>query len=149
MGRIRIAVPVLSACLVLAGCGQSGGDPDPRELGGADVTPSATSEPGPTAEPGPIRRGDPTLPPPQRPSQTLTPGGPGVTPEGGLMTITGTITEGVEVGCLLLDGYLLIGGDKQVIRAGAQVTVTGQIRPDIMTTCQQGTPFQVRTVKPA
>lgn len=64
-------------------------------------------------------------------------------------TLTGTVTAGVEPGCLLLDGYLLVGGDPGVIRAGARITVTGRVVADLMTTCQQGTPFVVRSAEPA
>lgn len=59
------------------------------------------------------------------------------------VTVTGTVTEGVEPGCLLLDTYLLIGGPAEVLRAGARVTVTGRVEADLMTTCQQGTPLRV------
>jgi hypothetical protein len=58
-------------------------------------------------------------------------------------TLTGTVTAGVEANCLLLDGYLLIGGDPAVVRAGARVIVHGRVDRDLMTTCQQGTPFVV------
>lgn len=70
-------------------------------------------------------------------------------PSASEMTITGTVTVGVEVGCLLLDGYLLIGGDPDVVRGGARVTVTGRVDRDLMTTCQQGTPFVVTSARPA
>jgi hypothetical protein len=65
------------------------------------------------------------------------------------MTLTGTVVPGVEAGCLLLDGYLLLGGPREVIHAGARVTVTGHVRPDVLTICQQGTPFVVETAHPA
>ncbi len=63
-------------------------------------------------------------------------------------TLTGTVTAGVEHGCLLLDGYLLVGGDPTVIHAGAQITVTGRVVPDLVTTCQQGTPLVVLSARP-
>ncbi|HEU5110476.1 MAG TPA: hypothetical protein VFT95_18195 [Micromonosporaceae bacterium] len=63
--------------------------------------------------------------------------------------LTGVVRQGVEAGCLLLDGYLLLGGDRAVVRAGARVTVTGRVDSGVMTTCQQGTPFQVETAAPA
>jgi hypothetical protein len=66
-----------------------------------------------------------------------------------LCTLTGTVTAGVEPHCLLLDGYLLVGGDRAVIRAGARLTVTGRVAPDLVTTCQQGTPLVVTTARPA
>jgi hypothetical protein len=65
-----------------------------------------------------------------------------------LNTLTGTVVAGVEANCLLLNQYLLVGGDRSKLRAGAKVTVTGRARPDLMTTCQQGTPFQVEAVQP-
>jgi mannose/fructose/N-acetylgalactosamine-specific phosphotransferase system component IIC len=51
---------------------------------------------------------------------------------------------------LMTDGgasYLLIGGDRQLIMSGNRVEVTGKVQPDLMTTCQQGTPFAVATVR--
>ena len=66
-----------------------------------------------------------------------------------LRTLTGTVSAGVEHGCLLLDGHLLVGGDRGVIRAGARVTVTGRVVPDLVTTCQQGVPFVVTSARPA
>ncbi len=64
-------------------------------------------------------------------------------------TLTGTVTAGVEHQCLLLDGYLLVGGDRTLIRAGAHLTVTGRVVPDLVTTCQQGTPLVVTSARPA
>ncbi|WP_374272827.1 hypothetical protein [Actinoplanes sp. M2I2] len=66
-----------------------------------------------------------------------------------LRTLTGTVTAGVEPGCLLLDGYLLVGGDRTVVRAGLRITVTGRVVPDLVTTCQQGTPLVVTSAQPA
>ena len=65
-----------------------------------------------------------------------------------LRTLTGTVAAGVERGCLLLDDFLLVGGDRTVIRAGARITVTGRVVPDLVTTCQQGTPFVVTSARP-
>jgi hypothetical protein len=65
-----------------------------------------------------------------------------------LCTLTGTVTAGVEHGCLLLGDYLLVGGDRAVIRAGAHLTVTGRVVPDLVTTCQQGTPLVVTSARP-
>jgi hypothetical protein len=55
------------------------------------------------------------------------------------------VQAGVEGNCFLLDGYLLVGGPREVITAGARVTVTGEVRTGLMTTCQQGIPFLVRS----
>ena len=63
------------------------------------------------------------------------------------MTVRGTVSAGVENGCLLLDTgtaqYLLLGADPAIAVAGAVVEVSGRAEPGAMTTCQQGTPFQV------
>jgi hypothetical protein len=65
-------------------------------------------------------------------------------------TISGTITAGVEPGCLILDDHLLVIRDaalKPVAVVGASVTATGHADPGMMTTCQQGTPFVVSTIR--
>ena len=73
---------------------------------------------------------------------------------GSEMTITGTLQEGVEGTCVLLKTsdrlYQLIGGDRSKLQGStsAKVTVTGRIATGMMTTCQQGTPFQVTDVRP-
>lgn len=67
--------------------------------------------------------------------------------------LRGRVQEGVESGCLVLTTdqgqFLLLGGDPEVLRAGAEVVVEGAARPDQATTCQQGTPFTVREVRQA
>jgi hypothetical protein len=68
------------------------------------------------------------------------------------MTMTGEVQAGVEHGCLIMEfggkTYLLIGGDRAVVREGARVTVRGRPNPDLMTTCQQGEPFEVAEAHP-
>jgi len=69
-------------------------------------------------------------------------------------TLTGTITEGVESGCLVLTDEAgavlanLIGIDPATVTFEVTVEVTGKFQPDMMTTCQQGSPFAVATVQP-
>ncbi|MFF5234213.1 hypothetical protein [Dactylosporangium sp. NPDC000521] len=67
------------------------------------------------------------------------------------ITVSGQVVDGVEAGCVLLKTpdktYLLLGGDRAALQAGKQVTVTGRPTSDLMTTCQQGTPFQVSSVQ--
>lgn len=77
----------------------------------------------------------------------------GITEDGkgdGVTTLSGTISKGVEAGCVLLvhDGvtYNLVGGDKSLLAEGAEVEVTGAVAEGLMTTCQQGTPFKVDQV---
>ena len=69
------------------------------------------------------------------------------------IAVTGVVTAGVEPGCRLIsDGrtsYLLLGGDGELAKVGARVTVTGTIGENVMSTCQQGTPLQVKSVKAA
>ena len=81
---------------------------------------------------------------------TTTPGSTG----GGQVTVAGTVHAGVEPGCLLLHAdqgtvYLLVGGDRGKLRAGGRVQVTGRPAPDLLSTCQQGEPLQVASVRPA
>lgn len=64
--------------------------------------------------------------------------------------IVGVVEAGVERGCMLLrtatELYQLTGSVDPIIRPGAHLTVRGRPRPDLMTTCQQGVPFQVTEV---
>ncbi|BCJ66423.1 hypothetical protein GCM10009779_55380 [Polymorphospora rubra] len=150
MKRFRKVLPGLALCLVVGACAQDGtAAPSSRPTEGATVT-SPPAQPPPSGfEDLPVPTAKPT------PDPTATRPGPGATTAPGptrrppgLMTLTGTVTAGVEPGCFLLDGYLLVGGTPTV-RAGARVTVTGRVQADMMTTCQQGTPFVVETVEPA
>lgn len=93
---------------------------------------------------------------PQSPS-TTSPASPtsaaGESPSGPVKTLRGTVEEGVEAGCLVLntDGgaYLLLGGEQQAaLKPGAKVEVTGRIAADVASFCQQGAPFVVQSVKP-
>ena len=75
-------------------------------------------------------------------------------PPSGELTVTGTVTEGVEPNCLLLDAgggqrYLLVGGDRAELRAGSRVAVTGRVDRGLLSTCQQGEPLVVSAVEPA
>jgi hypothetical protein len=58
--------------------------------------------------------------------------------KGTRVTLTGIPERGVEASCLLLDKYLLIGGDRALLGSGAKVTVTGHTESDLMSFCQQG-----------
>ncbi|AGZ39836.1 hypothetical protein AFR_07735 [Actinoplanes friuliensis DSM 7358] len=112
--------------LALAGC--ANGSADSAEPAGAPAPASAVpSSAVPTEEPS---AGKPT--------------------ETGSKTLSGTITAGVEPNCLLLDDHLLIFDDaalKSVAKDGASVTVTGRAAQGMMTTCQQGTPFVVSSIR--
>jgi hypothetical protein len=73
-------------------------------------------------------------------------------PPAGELTVTGTVTEGVEPNCLLLDAgggqrYLLVGGDRAKLRAGSRVAVTGRVDQGLLSTCQQGEPLVVSAIE--
>ncbi|MET8230085.1 hypothetical protein ABZS77_05325 [Micromonospora sp. NPDC005298] len=142
----RLAVPALVLCAALAACGETN---DPTAPG-----PSAPATGQPSAEPSPSTAVPATSDPavtttPSAPVRRPKPGGPTLPPPVGATTLTGTITAGVEPNCVLLDGYLLLGGPRDLLVSGAKVTVTGRVEAGVMTTCQQGTPFQVETALPA
>ncbi|WP_373315526.1 hypothetical protein [Planosporangium mesophilum] len=144
MRRMRFVLSVMLVSGSLVGCAASGTNTAHSEPGGSSVSSSA-------AQPSPSYPED--LPPPSRegkmPGLPGRPGDPSSQPAG-TTTVTGTVTAGVEPGCMLLDGrYLLVGGPRDQLHDGARVAVTGRAQPDMMSTCQQGTPFIVESVKPA
>jgi hypothetical protein len=128
---------ILAAVAVLAAsaCASPGTSPEP----GAPAAPSSSAV---VESPGFV---DPGVPLETPPDMT---GKPGQSVD---VTVTGQVTAGVEPGCRLIsDGrnsYLLLGADENVAKVGAQVTVTGTVSEGMMTTCQQGTPLQVTSVK--
>jgi hypothetical protein len=124
LAGLLLAVALLAAC-----ADQDAGD------GGA-----ASGGSGPTTTPGT----SPSQPP------TTEPGSGGKRE----VTATGTVRAGVEPGCMLLKTdqgqvYLLVGGDRGQLREGNRVQVSGQLAPDLLSTCQEGQPLLVRSVKPA
>ncbi|HEX6968151.1 MAG TPA: hypothetical protein VF174_04960 [Micromonosporaceae bacterium] len=152
MRAIRITIIAALTGALLAGCGQAESGAPPTGSGAESMT--SPTQPG--ADPTPTT----PAPTPSTPVRPTGPSGAGVppvnespTPGGGQpgapIVLTGTIREGVEQGCLLLDDYLLVGGPRDVLRAGARVVVTGHPDPNLMTTCMQGTPFLVARAQPA
>ncbi|MGZ4634639.1 hypothetical protein [Oryzihumus sp.] len=118
---------VLSLCVALAGAGLAacGRATPPGASGASPGTPTFhTSE------------GDPTVAHP-KPSS------------GQHIRVVGTVTAGVEAGCLTLSSggteYLLLGGRSE-LHSGDRVEVEGVLQPDLLTTCQQGTPLVVQRV---
>src|SRR5690349_11644824 len=119
----RTVVPAALLLALSAGCANNTA---PIDAGGAPgpVTASPTASPAPTVSAAP-----------------------------GEITLTGTVTAGVEPNCLLLkDGtgdHLLITEDtklKSALQPGAEITVVGKSEPGLMTTCMQGKPFVVSSV---
>jgi hypothetical protein len=117
---------------LVAGCGRS---PDPAPT-------SATTPPATEA-------GTPTVTESATAGSSTTPSAQPATE----ITIRGIVAAGVEPGCTVLEvdsgpPYLLLGGDESVLKIGARVEVVGLPRPDLATTCQQGTPLQVSSAQP-
>lgn len=81
----------------------------------------------------------------------LSPSGPAGA-GGATVELTGTVEAGVERGCLVLldsEGLVLAtltGRPMADYPLGAMVTVTGRFQQGVMTTCQQGMPFQVSSI---
>ncbi|MFC7496313.1 MULTISPECIES: hypothetical protein [unclassified Nocardioides] len=116
--RVALVATALALGLGLAACGEDTTGDDGR----VSSTPSSDSEPLEDL------------------SRTPDPKGPQV-------RVEGTVTEGVEHGCLLLAAagqeYLLLGARPEV---GARVEVVGTVDRDAMTTCQQGVPLRVQEI---
>src|SRR5262245_31658574 len=137
MGTRRfVALAALLVALATAGCAQnSGGAAEP----GGSVSSSAPPN-GPGGSPSASWHINPPSPSDDKFPQ-------------GEMTLTGRVESGVEPGCMLMQAsgktYLLLGGNREVVRDGAWITVRGKPNPNLMTTCQQGLPFQVSEAHPA
>jgi hypothetical protein len=131
---------LLAACAGAgAGCGRGRPPPAPTTPAPSAPAPSAPapSAPAPSA-PAPA----PTTPAPGPPESSP--------PARGETTLTGQVIAGVEAGCRLLDTgaeqYLLTGEPADELAVGGTVTVRGRERPDLLSTCQQGIPFEVTEV---
>ena len=129
----RPGAVIAVAALLLTACGSAGdrgtaGSSRPA-VGATGGTPSAVT----TTEPAP------DLP------------SPSTSPAKGTrsLTVTGTLEQGVEVNCVLLGPYLLLGGPREILRPGRTLTVTGRLAEGVVTTCQQGTPLRVDQAVPA
>jgi hypothetical protein len=128
--RTRSSIVIVAILLALtAGCANTG------STSGSPASSSA-SPPAPTSsEPSPTK-------------------GRGTEPSGEI-TVTGKVVSGVEPGCRVLQttdkSYLLIaqGPQEQALKVGATVTVKGEVKSDMATTCMQGTPLVVSSVTPS
>jgi hypothetical protein len=123
----RAAAALLLAGVLVAACASTGG-------GDGAASPGVTTAPATPPTP------PTTVAPPTRPV--------------GKVTVTGTVTQGVEPGCLLLDAgaggpYLLVGGDRAMLPPGRRVAVTGRVDRSLLSTCQQGEPLIVASIEPA
>ena len=128
---------LLLAAFLLAGCAGPAGDPAAPEAPGTAPAPAATAAPAPTAAPvAPATQPDTD----QRPAVRV--------------IATGRVESGGGPGCLLLATdqgrtWLLVGGDRAVLAAGARVRVVGVPAPARTAGCQQGEPLRVRDATPA
>ncbi|GAB3074607.1 hypothetical protein [Phycicoccus sp. Root101] len=134
----------LSAVTLLGACGTGAGTTGGTgATTGGGTTGSSTSG-GAT----PPTSDTTTSPDPENPSVPARPGS-----KVRLVTVTGSVSDGVEAGCLLLtpiptdpNGPWLLIGKVAGIAAGQQVTVRGYRVEDMASTCQQGRPFRVEAV---
>ncbi len=141
MGRRRCAAVVLGLLFAgpaVAACAQGVNTAQP----GGNVSASSSATPEPTSS-------GPNTP---SPAGQPTPGSSFSGAKPGELTVRGEVHEGVEAGCILLQTdddklYLLLGGDRALIASAGRLEVIGEPQPDLMTTCQQGTPFQVTQVR--
>ncbi|AKT52531.1 hypothetical protein ADJ73_02445 [Arsenicicoccus sp. oral taxon 190] len=143
MGSVLLA-------LALAGCGGTGpAQPttsSPGTAAGQSPATSATTSPGasPTGPAQPTTPGG-TMTSPLVPSHDVSDSGKPAP----LRTVTGTVSAGVEAGCLVLtsaDGREVLQPLGGGLKVGDHVTVEGRDARGVATTCQQGMPFQVTRV---
>jgi hypothetical protein len=125
---LRPLAGLLLAGALLAACADAGDGGAASGGSGPTTTLGTSSPPPPTTEPGSGGKRE--------------------------VTATGTLRAGVEPGCVLLKAdqgpvYLLVGGDRGQLREGARVQVSGQLAPDLLSTCQEGQPLLVWSIKPA
>ena len=127
LAGVLLAVALLAACADQdAGNGSAAGGSEPTTAPETLPTAPTTSAPTPTTAPGSGKH---------------------------QLTATGTLRDGVEPGCLLLEAdqgtvYLLVGGDRGKLTAGGRAQVTGMLAPDLLSTCQEGKPLLVSSIKP-
>ena len=132
--RRSLVVTGFAIALAATGCASTSPGPAAGPSGSVSASTTGTGE-SPSAVPTP--EGTTTL----DPSLSV-----------GAVTLKGTVAEGVEAGCVVLNAdngavYLLLGGDPQVIVAGTRVEVQAVIQTDLVTTCQQGTPASVQSAR--
>lgn len=135
-----LLVTVLSAA-ALAGCAQGATGP-----GGASPTPSPSSSRSFATGP-PISTGKPPVTTPPLPGTS-----PSAPPVSAVVTLRGTMIEGVEAGCRILKAengksYELLGMDEALVKPGIRVEVRGRVALGMMSYCMQGAMFRVSTAR--
>ena len=153
------AVALLAACLLASCAGQPA-----ATVGPSSTSPAAShgSAPATSGSPGGTVPGT-NLPTPANPSATTPtpPSLPAAAPvptsgtPGARLTLRGTVEAGVEHGCLVLTDratgrrFTLTAGKPAIVKVGADLTVVGVIRTDLMSYCQQGPIFHVISATPS
>lgn len=144
MTMLVIVTIVAVGCTADAGDGQG----SPADEVTASEPTAPTSAPEPASTPAPPTPTEATAVPTRQPPEPVpTPTGkPGST-----ITVRGTVSEGVEAGCLIMNEYLLIVDEpdySNLVKVGARLEVTGYSDPTISSFCQQGIPFVVLAAVP-
>lgn len=139
MVTVRLVLPVVCAALLLSACGNA----TDQAAGAPTAAPTSTAFPTPVPVPS-----TPTSIPTG--TATKNPGPPGIPiGTGKPITVDGVIEGGVEPGCKVLTSgstmYLILGGKD--VPLGVPVRVEGILQPGVLSTCQQGTPLRVTSVK--
>jgi hypothetical protein len=152
--RALLTLSVAGAALLLSACGNAANEAGGGPTGAAPTSAGPTATAAPTATPSfqtPVPLpGTPTSVPTG--TATKRPGPPGIPipiGTGRAVTLDGVIEAGVEPGCKVLTTgstmYLVLGGKD--VPLGVPVRVEGVLQPGVLSTCQQGTPLRVTSVK--
>jgi hypothetical protein len=137
-----VAAAAVMAWLLLAGCAAP-----PAERGSASGGAASTLGPPSSTAPGSPSTSAPA--PSTAPPAPPTSAGKG----SGQVVVRGTVRNGVEPGCVLLDGqdkqaYLLLDARRGQLQAGARVEVVGQPVDHLASFCGEGSALSVVSVRP-
>ncbi|HLL65064.1 MAG TPA: hypothetical protein VK453_04865 [Micromonosporaceae bacterium] len=143
----RVLGPVAAMAVVLglfAGC--DAGTPQTDGVTGSPVVPTGSLDPSEPAAPSTPSASVPASDPAGPGSGNPLPPGASAAPGSELM-LMGDVAPGVEANCLILrtagETYLLLGGDRALLQSGGRFTVRGTLAEGVVSTCQQGRPFEV------
>jgi hypothetical protein len=141
--RALATLLIAVAAVLLSACGNATDQPGSGTGGGS-------SAPAPTTTPTTTPTTPPTSAKPPGSGGTVAPGPTGIPVDRPRpVTIDGVIEAGVEPGCKVLTAgsarYLILGGNDAPM--GVPVRVEGTLQPGVLSTCQQGTPLRVSSVK--
>lgn len=134
---------LLGSVVLASGCAPQ--QQPPRAESSTSPPPSSPSGTPETPEPSESESPLPTLTSASRP-----PGGPSdqVKP----LTVSGTVQEGVEPGCVVLVAddtqvsYVLVGAMARRLEMGSSATVRGLPDPNLVSTCNEGASLRVREI---